>query len=202
MKKVYLLSQVDETKCIGDKICENVCPTGAIKVIKKKASVDEKKCAACFKCSDVCGEGAIRIVPRPQPLTLGVDPAEVDQTKLRKLCHKARLDPEEPICLCTLTQAKEVAAAILNGAKSPEEVSLMTGIRTSCGMWCMAPVLRLLQAHGIELSAPAGYRWYSVETALWDIPEEVARKYPEYRIEADQQLFDEGSIDNLVSSLK
>ncbi len=198
MKKVHVLSQVDEERCIGDKICENVCPTGAIKVVKKKASVDEKKCAACLKCLDVCGEGAIRIVPRAQPLILGVNPEEVDQTRLRELCHKAHLDPEKPICVCTVTQAKEVAAAILKGAQSPEEVTLMTGIRTSCGMWCMAPVLRLLRAHGVDMTPPEGFRWYNAEPALWDIPAEVARKYPEYCLEEDRQLFHEGILDNIV----
>ena len=59
MKKVFLLSHVDEQKCIGDKICENVCPTGAIKVFNKKANVDEKKCAACLKCLDVCEPKAL-----------------------------------------------------------------------------------------------------------------------------------------------
>lgn len=198
MKKVYNLAQVDEEKCIGDKICENACPTGAIKVVKKKAIVDEKKCAGCLKCLDVCGEGAIRIVPRAEPLILGVDPAEVDQTTLRELCEKAHLDPEELICLCTLTQAKEVAAAILKGAKSPEDVTLMTGIRTSCGMWCMAPILRLLKAYGLDMTPQEGSRWYNAEPALWDIPEEVARKYPEYCLEEDKQLFFEGIFDNLI----
>ncbi len=78
----------------------------------------------------------------------------------------------------------------------------MTGIRTSCGMWCMAPVLRLLQAQGLKMSPPSGYRWYNVYTALWNVPDEAARKYPEYRIDEDRRLFDEGAIDNLVSSLK
>jgi len=202
MKKVYMLAVVDEEKCIGDKICENVCPTGAIRVVEKKAKVDDTKCAACLKCVDACGEQAIRMIPRPETLVLRVDPTAVDQDELHELCRKAKLDPEEPICLCTLTQAKEVAAAILNGAATPEEVTRMTGIRTSCAMWCMAPVLRLLQAHHVEMSPPSGYRWYNVEAALWEIPEEVARKYPEYRIEEDQRLFEEGAMDNLVSSLK
>jgi Fe-S-cluster-containing hydrogenase component 2 len=202
MKKVYLSSQVDEKKCIGDGVCENVCPTGAIRVIDKKARVEADKCAACFKCLDACGEGAIHFVPRSQPLTLSVDPEKVDQVGLRELCQKAHLDPEEAICLCTSTRAAEVAAAILKGAKSPEEVTLATGIRTSCGMWCMAPILRLLRAHGLPVTPPKGFKWYDTQPALWNVSKEVELKYPQYRIGEDKRLFHEGIMDNLVSLLK
>ena len=202
MKKVYVSTQVDVSKCIGDKICENVCPTGAITMVKKRAQVDGSKCAGCLKCLDVCNEGAVRIVARPEVRVLRVDPGSVDQTQLFDLCRRANMDPEEPICLCTLTQAKEVAAAILIGAKSPEAVTLMTGIRTSCGMWCMAPVMRLLQAHGLEMTPPSGYKWYHAEAALWNVPDEVGAKFPEYRLKEDLLSFSEGTIDNLVSKLK
>lgn len=201
MKKVYIMSQVDEDKCIGDKICENVCPTGAIKVIKRKARVDENRCAACLKCLDMCNEGAIRMVPRKQPLTMAVDPLGVNQDELQALCHRARFDPEDAICLCTLTKAKEVAAAILKGAKTPEEVTLMTGIRTSCGMWCMTPILRLLKANGVETSSHKGYRWYDVDANLWHLPESVSQKYPEYYIEEDKKLYNEDMLDNLITML-
>jgi bacterioferritin-associated ferredoxin len=112
------------------------------------------------------------------------------------------LDPEEAICLCTSTRAAEVAAAILKGAKSPEEVTLATGIRTSCGMWCMAPILRLLKAHGLPVTPPKGFKWYDAQPALWNVPKEVELKYPQYRLEEDKRLFQEGIMDNLVSLLK
>jgi len=203
MKKVYVIAQVDETKCIGDRICENVCPAGAIIMVDKRAQVDESKCAACFKCLDVCNEGAIRFVPQGEVRILRVDSKEVDQDRLRELCRRANLDPEDPICMCTLTQAKEVAAAILKGAASPEEVTRMTGIRTACAMYCMAPVLRLLQASGADMSPPSGYRWYPTEAALWGVPDEVARKYPQYRLREDQKAFSHRAmIDNMSSKLK
>ncbi|MBW1788622.1 MAG: 4Fe-4S binding protein, partial [Deltaproteobacteria bacterium] len=40
MKKVYMSAVVDESKCIGDRICENICPAGAIEMVNKKAVVD------------------------------------------------------------------------------------------------------------------------------------------------------------------
>jgi Fe-S-cluster-containing hydrogenase component 2 len=202
MKKVYEIAWIDESRCIGDRVCQDVCPTGAIRMVGKKARVEEARCVACFKCQDVCGEGAVRFAPLAVSRTLRVDPADVDPAALADLCRRANLDPEEPICLCTLTQAKEVAAAILKGASSPEEVTLMTGIRTSCAMWCMAPVLRLLQARGLDMAPPSGHRWYDVETGIWRIPDEVARKYPEYRLTEDAQSFCQGTMDNLISKLK
>ena len=156
IRKVHSLAEVDQTRCIGDRICENVCPTGAIRMVKKKAFVDDDKCAACLKCIDYCGEGAIRIVPRSHPVLLRVDPAGVDQDQLRELCRKAHLDPEDLICTCTFTKAGEAAAAILKGARTPEEVSRMTGIHTACGMWCMALVQELLRAHGLETNPAQG----------------------------------------------
>jgi formate hydrogenlyase subunit 6/NADH:ubiquinone oxidoreductase subunit I len=34
MKKVYFLSRVDADKCVGDRFCEHVCPTGATHIGK------------------------------------------------------------------------------------------------------------------------------------------------------------------------
>jgi NAD(P)H-nitrite reductase large subunit len=171
-------------------------------MVNKKAVVDETKCAGCLHCLDVCGEGAIMILERPEPLILGVDTTDMVPAEIRDLCSRANLDAEERICLCMDIRAGEVAGAILHGARSPEEVSFMTGVRTSCGMWCMAPVQRLLHAHGVAMKPEKGYRWYPVETGVWDIPEEVARKYPEYRLEEDRKQFREGALENLVSIFK
>ena len=99
-------------------------------------------------------------------------------------------------------RAREVAAAILKGASSPEEVSVRTGVRTSCGMWCMAPVQRLLKAHDGALRPPKGHLWYPIETGLWNIPDEVPGKYPEYSIAEDIEQFREGTLENLVSIFK
>ena len=202
MKKVYMSAVVDETKCIGDRICENICPAGAIEMVNKKAVVDADKCVACLTCIDACGEGAIATVPRKETKVLHVDPLSVDQKALAALCRKAHLDPEEPICLCTLTQAKEVAAAILKGAGTPQELTRMTGIRSSCSMWCMAPILRLLQASGADLTPPKGFNWYPALACIWEIPDHVVHQYAEYSIAEDRQMAEQGVMDNLVSKLK
>lgn len=193
MRKVYSVAHVDQAKCIGDRICENVCPTGAVRMINKKAVVAADKCAACLKCIDYCQEDAIRVVPRPEPLLLHVDPSGVDQALLRELCGKAHLSPDDVICPCTMTRADEVAAAVLQGARTPEEAALRTGVRTACGMWCMALIQELLRANGCETTPPKGFRWYSVDVSLWNLPDEAIRKYPEYRLEEARRALEPGT---------
>lgn len=189
MKEVKFVAQIDKTRCIGDKLCENVCPTEAIKVVQKKAKVDEKRCVACFRCQDACQQDAIEMIALTEPIILGVDPCEVDQTKLKELCIRAHLHPKQFLCLCTSTRVNEAAAAVLKGAKSPEEISLMTGARSGCTLYCIQPMLRLLKAHGVDITPHKGYRCYDIAPTLWDIPEEVEQKYPEYYFKEDKKAF-------------
>jgi NAD-dependent dihydropyrimidine dehydrogenase PreA subunit/bacterioferritin-associated ferredoxin len=197
--KILFQAEVDDGACNGDRICDNVCPTGAIHFVNKKARVDPDKCVACLKCIDVCPESAVTLTPRSEPWVVGTDPSSVDQDQLAELCAKANLDPEQTVCLCNGIPAKEVAAAVLKGAESPEDVVLMTGVRVDCSMWCTTPVLRLLKANGIEVESAKGYRMYDIEPTVWDIPEEVAKNYPEYFLEEDADLFRQGTLETFAS---
>ena len=80
MKIVKFVSSVDPSKCNGDKLCERVCPAGAIRVVDKEARVDQARCVACSKCWDRCPSNAIEMLPRSEP---------VDQDKIFELCYKA-----------------------------------------------------------------------------------------------------------------
>ena len=122
MVEIKSLAQVNKKKCIGCGICENVCPTEAIEVVNKKARIARKKCLACPNCWGVCPEDAIKLVSRSEPLRLGVDPAEVDQTALRELCVKAHLHPHQWLCLCTATRVREGAAAVFAGHRYARQI--------------------------------------------------------------------------------
>ncbi len=189
MRRVKFLAQVDNERCMGCGTCQIVCPTEAIRLVKKKARVNEKKCLACPNCTDSCPEGALTLIPRTEPRTLYVDPSEVDQTELRELCLKAHLHPHQWGCMCNGTRVREVAAAVLKGAKSMEEISLMTGIRSGCTAYCAQHMLRLLKAHGVELKVPKSHRWYDTTQTLWELPKEVQDKYPGHFFEEDKKVF-------------
>ncbi len=127
-------------------------------------------------------------VPRLQPVIFAVDPGEADQTKLTELCVKANLHPKQIICLCTGTLVQEVAAAVLKGAESPADIALMTGVHSGCGLYCMQPMLRLIKANGVEIIEPQGHRWYNITPNLWDVPQEIEDKYPQYFFAEDRKV--------------
>lgn len=193
MKKVTLLAKVNYDKCKGCKICEKVCPVLSIKVKDKKAVVDAELCRGCANCEQRCPFYAVEMIKREIPLEIGVDVSKYDQEKIREICEKANLNPEQTICYCVGTRAEEVAAAFLAGAKTPEDVSSMTGARTGCTIECIQPVLRLVQAAGYELAQiKDGWQWYGVTPTVWDLSEEVKEKYNSrgFYFDEDKELLD------------
>lgn len=191
MKIVNLLAVVDPDKCRACKTCERVCPVLAIRVVDKKAVVDAERCRGCAACEQRCPEYAIVMEKREHPVVVGVDVAAVAYAQIEDLCRRARLHPEQIICYCTATRAEEAAAAILQGARSPEEVSLLTGARTGCKVECIQPVLRLLEAADARPKPPkGGWQWYGRTPTVWEIPEEVKQKYASrgFYFEEDIQL--------------
>lgn len=193
MKRVTLKAVVDQELCIGCKVCEKVCPVYAISVTDRKAHSDSDKCMACANCADRCPRYAIKMVEREEPFTVGVDVSKYDYEKIRAMCEKAHLNPEQVVCYCVGTRAEEIAAALLAGATTPEEVSAMTGARTGCTIECIQPVLRMIQAAGNELHPnPDGWQWYGVTVTAWDIPAEVKEKYNSrgFYFDEDRELLD------------
>lgn len=178
MKLVTLMPVVDLEKCKGCKTCARVCPVLAMRVEEKLAVVDIDRCRGCADCEQRCPEVAITMVTREQPVLAKVDIDVLDYEKIAQLCRKARFHPEQIVCYCTATRADEVAGAILLGAKTPDDISFMTGIRTGCKVECIQPVLRLLEAAGIEPKpVPGGWQWYGRTVTAWEIPEHVKQKY-------------------------
>ena len=187
MKIVNFLSLVDRDKCIGDRLCEKACPTSAIKVIEKKAVVDNERCVACTKCVEVCLEEAVSMAPRERPMTIFMNTEEADRAEIADLCARARCSPDQLYCACTATLAKEVAAAVLAGAESPEDVILMTGAGSGCGIYCMGAIFTMFKAAGVTI--PEDPRWHFLPLSAWDIPKNIADKYPGYCIQEDKDAF-------------
>ncbi|MHB8916787.1 MAG: 4Fe-4S dicluster-binding protein [Desulfocucumaceae bacterium] len=200
MKKVTKLAVVDHEKCTGCKICYFICPVLAIKMESRKAVIIEDQCLGCSNCEQRCPQYAVEMVPREEPLAVGLDLSRFDYAVVMDMCAKAKFHPEQVICFCTGTRAGEIAAAILDGARTPEEVALKTGARTGCKVLCIEPVLRQLYAAGIEPPKPDGFQWCGVTATLWDLSEEVKAKYTSrgFYFDADRDFLD----GNLAYELK
>ncbi len=180
-KIVTQLAVVDREKCIGCKTCVQICPVTAIELDKEKekpkAIIDKKECQACTICITRCPEFAITLESRTTPLRIGLDLCKVSSDETAAICRNAHMYPDQIICYCQRIQAKEVAASILLGAKTPEQVAKMTGARTGCGVLCISSVIRLLKAAGLELKDAPGYQWHGDTVSIWDLPDEIMQKY-------------------------
>jgi Pyruvate/2-oxoacid:ferredoxin oxidoreductase delta subunit len=164
MKEVSLLAVVDADKCNGCKICESVCPVLAVTRENRKAVVEEARCSGCGACEQRCPTYAVTLVKRDQPFVVKADVGAVDYEQVKAVCRIARLNPEQLVCYCTATRAEEVAAAILQGADSPEEISHRTGKR------------------------PKGWQWYARTVTAWEIPPEIREKYSSRGFYFDEDL--------------
>jgi bacterioferritin-associated ferredoxin len=112
--------------------------------------------------------------------------------QIEEICRNAHFYPDQVVCYCHRVQAKEVVAAILAGAKTPEEVSQATGARTGCGILCITGVIRLLEGAGLKLGKAPGCQWYGNPATIWNIPAGVKEKYPQFYLEKDQRAI--GSV--------
>jgi len=135
---------------------------------------------------------AVTLKPLPEPRIVKTDVSKVDYKLVKDLCLKAGFHPKQVVCFCTGTRAEEIAAAIILGAKTPEDVSRMTGARTGCRVECIQPILRILKAAGIEPKPkPGRHAWYGITPLLFEIPREVREKYAKrgFYFDQDEQLF-------------
>lgn len=195
MRRVNKVAMVDEQRCTACATCVRICPVEAIVIEKHEekgsAAIDEQRCRDCSLCVLRCPEDAVKMIERESVLQIGVNPVDVSQRDMSRICRDAHMYPDQVICYCHRVQAKEVAAAILLGARSPEDIARATGARTGCGTLCITSVLRLLRAAGIKLTQAPGYQWYGVDISIWNLPEALQDKYKQFYIAEDLQCINE-----------
>lgn len=193
MATIKYVADYEAEPCTGCKLCDIVCPSGAIRMEARLPIIDEDLCIGCGRCVDRCPEDIMWMKEREEPLAITVLPEEVDQDAVNALLEKAGIEPKLSVCVCTLTPGSEIAGAIVKGAKTLEQVCAMTGMRSGCGIYCVAPALRLLEAAGCDMTPPGQHRWYPSTLSLYDLSDEVCAKYPDAYIAEDRALFDPGN---------
>jgi Fe-S-cluster-containing hydrogenase component 2 len=173
-------------------LCWSICPTEAIRWEPGSyPERDSEFCYGCGACVERCPAYAINLEPIPEPRLVKVDISKVDRKVVEELCIKAGFNPKQIVCFCTGTRADEIAAAIVLGAKTPEDISRATGVRTGCKVECIQPVLRLLRAAGAELKPKRGrHAWYGITPTIFEIPKEVREKYSTrgFYFDGDEEL--------------
>lgn len=191
MKTVKAKAVFNWDVCIGCTMCSKVCPTDAIRFENRKPVLDESNCAGCSACVEHCPVNAVHTEELETPRVLACDPKQFDEKAIEELCLKAHFFPKQEICVCTRTKAEEVAAAILAGAKTPIDLSRMTGIRTGCKCCCSETPLRMLDAAGIDPGPAPGYQWYGLTKTLWTLDQDVIDEYDDkYRFSSDIEFCD------------
>lgn len=204
-KRVTMVAEIVEDLCTGCNKCVLTCPTVAISMRPRRADepgpgrkiavVQEDICYNAQNCMELCPDDAIVMRPREAPFEVGVSDTDVSPETIGELCMQVGLLPDMLVCVCTDTLAGELAAAILDGAHTPEAVARRTGARTGCTEICLDPILRLLAAagHGDAPRNPRnGYQWYGIPGRLMNfvgpdgqVDPELVQAYPHLRLQKD-----------------
>ncbi len=185
---------IGDTDCKICRKCEEICPAAAITLVKedKRMVVDRKRCIDCQRCMDACPSNAITMLPRTADYALSVDVSELDQEEIMAICRKIGLAPGEAICGCTYITAQEAAGAILKGARSPEDVCAMTGLRRGCGIYCLVNIFRILESAGIRPQEGSKSHLYHLPMSPLDIPDDQLKKidaeFPQYHLLDDVSM--------------
>lgn len=180
-KRVTMVAEIIGDKCTGCRLCEQVCATVAITMRprnddeigpgKNIAVMHDEHCYNIQSCLEICPDEAIVMRELEEPFEVQVDTNTVDQDKMKEICRQAKFGVSTVVCPCTGTTAGELAAAVLHGASTPDELSRMTGVRTGCSELCLQPMFDILAAGGhteMQKNPKTGFQWYGRAGDLYD----------------------------------
>ena len=140
-----------------------------------KATVDESICYDCGMCWEYCDQGAITMEPLPEGRTLQYPlPDTMERAEeILAICRKAHLLPMQIICKCGPTNTEEIVNAILDGARDMTDLTLKSGTRAGCTMYCVGQISRLFEACGRPLESREDDNYHPITQTLWDFSDEA-----------------------------
>ena len=63
--QLVLVPRVLPKKCTDCRECVDICPKGAVDVVKEKAKIDKPQCISCMCCHEVCRYHAVKLGQKP-----------------------------------------------------------------------------------------------------------------------------------------
>ena len=140
-----------------------------------KATVDESICYDCGMCWEYCDQGAITMEPLHEGRTLQYPlPDTMERAEeILAICRKAHLLPMQIICKCGPTNTEEIVNAILDGARDMTDLTLKSGTRAGCTMYCVGQISRLFEACGRPLESREDDNYHPITQTLWDFSDEA-----------------------------
>jgi ferredoxin len=90
---------IDEEKCTGCGVCEEVCPVEAVQVSDGVGRIDQDRCNECQACVEACPNGAILMV---------IEPAEEKATSLTTVAAQPMSRPAPEVALAEPHRSKVV----------------------------------------------------------------------------------------------
>jgi len=189
--------KITDEKCVGCQRCVNVCRPMRCYVGSPRGARRAAVRGLFQMCRSVSPYDAISVLRDPHPRHLATEISEESRSGVEELCAAARLDPEAVICLCTSTTAGEVAAAVLGGVRVPEDLTSPRGYEPNAA--CGASRQRCGCSDARGRNHPAGEgptnlrRWRWDGGGYLDHFDEVADRYPEYRLREDLEAVERTS---------
>ncbi len=141
---------VDTVRCFGDcRVCEEVCPTGAIKALKDGTRLDLGRCLFCGECEAACPVKAIRFsreyrmaARRRQDLVLSGESMEIAQA----------LDVQMKRTLGRALRLRQVSCGGCNACEA--DTNVLTTVVFDLGRFGIQFVASPRHADGILVTGP------------------------------------------------
>lgn len=167
-----------KTECSRCLMCEGV------------VSVNENMCYDCALCWELCPHEVVHMKHLPQSKVIMPKPSGSDRfDQIVDICTRSYLRPMEQVCQCTTVTAEEVVGAILDGARTLQELYIATGVGGGCGGgYCGTNVYRLFEEAGYPIAEPGDDSHYKITQCLGSLPKEAGDFDPSLKFEEQQQL--------------